>query len=89
MSSGVEADGIVAAAVVLPAAAAYGAGWLAWQAGKLLIEANRAANKQIAEKKRQIEEAARHRKMAAISAHSQLVDMCTQILSQIEGGCAT
>ena len=89
MSSGVEADGIVAAAVVLPAAAAYGAGWLAWQAGKLLIEANRAADKQIAEKKRQMEEAARHRKMAAISAHSQLVDMCTQILSQIEGGCAT
>ena len=89
MSSGVEADGIVAAAVILPVAAAYGAGWLAWQGGKLLVEANRAVDRQIAEKKRQLEEAARHRKMAAISAHSQLVDMCSQILSQIETGSDT
>lgn len=50
MSSGVEADGIVAAAVILPVAAAYGAGWLAWRGGKLLIEANRAVDRQIAEK---------------------------------------
>lgn len=89
MSSGVEADGIVAAAVILPVATAYGAGWLAWQGGKLLIEANRAVDRQIAEKKRQLEEAARHRKMAAISAHSQLVDMCSQILSQLETGSDT
>lgn len=89
MSSGVEADGIVAAAVILPVAAAYGAGWLAWQGGKLLIEANRAVDRQIAEKKRQLEEAARHRRMAAISAHSQLVDMCSQILSQLETGSDT
>lgn len=89
MSSGVEADGIVAAAVILPVAVAYGAGWLAWQGGKLLIEANRAVDRQIAEKKRQLEEAARHRKMAAISAHSQLVDMCSQILSQLETGSDT
>lgn len=89
MSSGVEADGIVAAAVILPVAAAYGAGWLAWQGGKLLVEANRAVDRQIAEKKRQLEEAARHRKMAAISAHGQLVDMCSQILSQLETGSDT
>lgn len=89
MSSGVEADGIVAAAVILPVAAAYGAGWLAWQGGKLLIEANRAVDRQIAEKKRQLEEAARHRRMAAISAHDQLVDMCSQILSQLETGSDT
>lgn len=84
MSSGVEADGVVAAAVILPAAAAYGAGWLAWQGGKLLIEANRAANRQIAEQKRQREEAARHRRMAAVAAHRQLADMCAQILAQLE-----
>ena len=89
MSSGVEADGIVAAAVILPVAAAYGAGWLAWQGGKLLIEANREVDRQIVEKKRQLEEAARHRKMAAIAAHSQLVDMCAQILSQLETGSDT
>ncbi len=84
MSSCVESEGILAAAVILPAAAAYGAGWLAWQGGKLLIEANRAADRQIAERKRQLEEAARHRKMVAISAHRQLVDMCSQILSKFE-----
>lgn len=89
MSSGVEGDGIIAAAVIVPAAAAYGAGWLAWQAGKLLIEANRAADRQIAEKKRQLAEAARHRKMAAISAHSQLVDMCHQILASLDAGSTT
>lgn len=89
MSSGVDGEGIIAAAVVFPVAVAFGAGWLAWQGGKLLIEANRAVDRQIAEKKRQLEEAARHRKMAAISAHNQLVDMCTQILSQLETGSDT
>jgi len=50
MSSGVDAGGGIAAAVILPAAVAYGAGWLAWQGGKLLLEVNRAADRQIAEK---------------------------------------
>ena len=93
MSSGVESDGVIAAAVMLPVGltvgAALGAGWLAWQAGKLVIEANRAADRQIAEKKRQLEEAAMHRKRSALAAHSQLVDMCTQLLSQIDGNSAT
>lgn len=84
MSSEVEAGGIVAAAVMLPVAVAFGTGWLAWQGGKFLIEANRAVDRQIEEKKNQIEEAARHRKMKAIAAHNQLVDMCSQILSQLE-----
>lgn len=88
MSSSVEAGGVVAAAVVLPVATAvaavYGVGWLAWQSGKLLIEANRAVDRQIAVKKQQIEEAERHRRLAAISAHSQLVDMCNQIILQLE-----
>lgn len=86
MSSEVDGIGIIAAPVILPAAVAFGAGWLAWQGGKLLIEANRAVDRQIAEKKRQLEEAARHRKMAALAAHGQLVDMCSQILSQLESG---
>lgn len=86
MSSEVDGIGVIAAPVVLPAAVAFGAGWLAWQAGKLLVEANRAADRQIAEKKRQLEEAAHHRKMAALAAHRQLVDMCSQIFSQLESG---
>lgn len=86
MSSEVDGIGVIAAPVVLPVAVAFGAGWLAWQGGKLLIETNRAVDRQIAEKKRQLEEAARHRKMAALAAHGQLVDMCSQILSKLEGG---
>lgn len=89
MSSGVDSGGVVAAAVILPVGVAFGAGWLAWQGGKLLIEANRAADRQIAEKKRQIEEAAMHRKRAALAVHSQLVDMCTQLLHRIEENIAT
>lgn len=88
MSSEVDGIGIIAAPVILPAAVAFGAGWLAWQGGKLLIEANRSVDRQIAEKKRQLEEAARHRKMAALAAHGQLVDMCSQILFQLESGSA-
>ena len=56
MSSEVDSGGIIAAAVMLPVGVAFGAGWLAWQGGKLLIEANRAADRQIAEKKRQLED---------------------------------
>ena len=89
MSSEVDSGGIVAAAVMLPVAAAFGAGWLAWQGGKLLVDANRAVDRQIAEKKRQLEEAAMHRKRSALAAHNQLVDMCTQLLSQIDGNSAT
>ncbi len=84
MSSEVDGVGLIAAPVVLTAAVAFGAGWLAWQGGKLLIEANRAADRQIAENKRKAEEAARHRKMAALAAHSQLTDMCSQIIAQLD-----
>lgn len=84
MSSMVESDGAIAAAVMLPIAAVYGAGWLAFQIGKSLLEANRAIDRQIAEKKRQIDQAAMHRKRSALAAHDQLVDMCTQVLSQID-----
>ena len=89
MSSEVDSGGIVAAAVMLPVGVAFGAGWLAWQGGKLLFEANRAVDRQIAEKKRQLEEAAMHRKRSALAAHNQLVDMCTHVLSQIDGNSAT
>lgn len=88
MSSGVDSGGTIAAAVMLPVSVAFGAGWLAWQGGKLLLEANRAADKRIAEKKQQLEDAAMHRKRSALAAHSQLVDMCTQLIFQIEGNSA-
>jgi hypothetical protein len=57
MSSEVEAVGLIAAAVTMPAAAAaFGAGWLAWQGGKLLVEAGRAANREVEEQKRLLAE---------------------------------
>ena len=89
MSSEIEAIGLIAAPLVLPVAAAYGAGWLAWKAGKLLVDANREVDRQIAEQKRQQEEEARHRKMSAIAAHNQLKDMCSQILYQIENNSSS
>lgn len=89
MSSGVDSGGIIAAAVILPVGVAFGAGWLAWQGGKLLMEANKVADRQIAEKKRHLEEAERHRKNLALAAHNQLVNMCTQLLTQIDGNSAT
>lgn len=89
MSSEVDGVGIIAAPVVLPVAVAFGAGWLAWQGGKLLVEANQAVNRQIAERKHQLEETLRHRKMAAIAAHGQLVDMCAQILVELDAGQLT
>lgn len=85
MSSCAEAaGGAVAAAVALPVAAAFGVGWLAWQGGKLLFEANQATNRAIAEKKRQLKEITHQRKVAAIAAHQQLADICSRILTQME-----
>lgn len=88
MSSSIDGNGYVAGVVVEAAAALtvgsiIGTGWLAWQGGKLIVEANRALDRQISKKKRQLEAEARCRKMAAVSAHEQLVDMCSQILSQL------
>lgn len=82
MSSEIEGAGVVALA--LPLAAAAGAGWLAWQTGKLLIGAGQAVDRYVAEKQRQIEEAEKQRKMMAINAHNQLVDMCRQVIVQLE-----
>lgn len=88
MSSGVESGGVIAAAVMSPVAIAFGAGWLAWQGGKLLVEAGRAMEEEIANKQRQMEEAARHRMMAARAAHDQLADLCAQLLQQMDAEAA-
>ena len=89
MSSTVEADGrIVATAVTAGAAAGaaivLGAGWAAWKTGTLLVKVNDAINDEIAKEKQKLKEAERHRKMIAVSAHSQLADICASILSRLE-----
>lgn len=84
MSSEVNAGGLVAGAVILPIAAAFGAGWLAWQGGKLLVEAGQAVNKEVEEKKRIIAERALQRKKLAYATREQLVDMCNGILKELD-----
>lgn len=84
MSSEVETGGLVAAAVVLPVATAFGVGWLAWQGGKLLVEAGQAVNREVEEKKREIAERALQRKRLAYATREHLVDMCNGILSELD-----
>jgi len=89
MSSEVESVGalggaLLAGAVVLPVAAAFGVGWLAWQGGKLLTETNQAINREIAEKKRIMEEKALQRKQLAYATREHLVDMCNGVLNELD-----
>lgn len=84
MSSEVDAGGLVAGAVILPVAAAFGAGWLAWQGGKLLVDAGQAENREVEAKKREIEERALQRKRLAYATRDHLVDMCNGVLSELD-----
>lgn len=87
MSSGIEGDIVVAAAVAVPAvaaAAAFGAGWLAWQGGKLLVEGVVAVAEKAEEKRRQAEAEQQRRAAAAASGREQLNDMCRQLIRSME-----
>jgi len=84
MSSEIEGIGLIAAAVALPAAAAMGAGWLAWQGGRLLVEAARDVDRKAEEMRRQAEEAARNRKNTALQAREQLTQMCRSAIAELE-----
>lgn len=84
MSSGALAYGALALAVTLPASVAYGVGWVAWTSGRGIVEASKAVDRLIDEKKRQLAEAEQHRRSTALSAHSQLVNMCQQALSELQ-----
>lgn len=80
MSSEVSSGG----AVILPVGVAIGAGWLAWQGGKLLVEAGQAIDKEVEEKKRIIAEKALQRKKMAYANRERLVDMCNGILNELD-----
>ncbi len=84
MSSEIEGAGLIVAAVALPVAAAFGAGWLAWQAGKLLVEANEAVDRDIQEKQRQLQEAEKQRKLTAQAGRRQLQAMCASVLAELD-----
>lgn len=88
MSSEIEGVGLIAAAVALPVAAAFGAGWLAWQAGKILIGTNEAVNRADEEKQRQRQELENQRRLTAKAGHQQLEAMCAGVLKELraEGG---
>ena len=84
MSSEVEGLGIIAAAVALPGLVAMGAGWLAWQGGKYLVEAGRDVDRLAEEKRRQAEEERRNRRNTALQAREQLVQMCRSAIAELE-----
>ena len=84
MSSGVESGGSVAAIIMLPVGVALGAGWLAWEAGKIVLEANRAIDNEIKNKKREAEEVEKQRKRIAIAGHDSLVETCHKVLRELD-----
>lgn len=95
MSSEVESGGSIAAAVALPVAVAFGAGWLAWQAGKqtvnlvrqagdLLADANDAVDREIQAKQRQRQEMERHRRLTAQTSRRHLTAVCNSVLAELD-----
>ena len=84
MSSEIEGVAVIAAAVALPAVAAFGAGWLAWQSGKLLLGANAAIDREIEERQRVRQEAQRQRKLAAAAARQHLAAACAGVLEELD-----
>ncbi len=89
MSSEIEAGGIVLAAAALPTAVVFGAGWLAWQGGKALIEAGLSVSRQVEEKKRELELEEQRRYNMAVAAYTQLKDACLQTIGQLDVMMAT
>lgn len=91
MSSEIEGVAALGALLLVPpiaaAGAALGAGWVAWQAGKLAIGAAygaaEAANDQIRYNQRRHEEAEKQKRLAAVAAHDQMVAMCQSVLAQL------
>lgn len=91
MSSEVYDTGIVAPAVTVSAGAVIGVAlgpfWLAWHGGKLAVELGAALiddiGQNLEEKKRRLNEIEAYRKNSAIKTHNELLDMCTQILNQL------
>lgn len=95
MSSQTEGSGLIAAAVLLPVAVAFGAGWLTWQAGKqtvnlarqagnLLADANDAVDREIRTKQRRRQEMERQRRLTAQASRRHLTAVCSRVLAELE-----
>lgn len=88
MSSEMIGGGAIAAILLAPAVlatgAALGAGWVAWQAGKLAVSAADSINEEARVRQLQAKEAERQKREAALAAHRQMVDMCQGVLTQLE-----
>ena len=91
MSSEVISTGTIAPAVMFSAEAAIGLAlgplWLAWQGGKLAVEAGAALLDDIKhnlnEKQKRLNEIAVYRKKSVLETHKKLENMCIQILNQL------
>ena len=84
MSSAMDGGYLIGAAVALPLVAAFGAGWAAWQAGKLAVEGVIAVNEYVDEKVRRqkLEEA--QRLSAAVSGRGQITGLCDRAIAEFE-----
>jgi len=89
MSSGIEGGGEIAAAVLIPVGltvgAVIGAGWAAWQAGRLVVAAGQAVNREVAAEKQRIEAAAALRRRTAEAGREKLCELCKGLLAAMEG----
>lgn len=89
ISSEIEGGGLIVAAVAFPVAAAFGAGWLAWQAGRLLVGANEAVDRGIREKQRQYQEMENQRRLTAQAGRRHLESLCSGILAELDANAGS
>ena len=84
MSSSMDGGILIGTAVALPVAAAFGAGWLAWQGGKLAVEGIIAVNEYVDEKKRRAELETAQRMQAAVSGQEHLITLRDRAIAELE-----
>ena len=84
MSSEIGGEGIILAAVALPVGAAFGAGWLAWQSGKLLVNAGIDIIREIEATQERVEQEKRRRYLDAVAENERMTAMCRRVLSELE-----
>ena len=73
-----------AAAAAIPVAGLLGAGWLAWQGGKLLVSAGALTVMAVEDKKEELAEREERKRKAALENRRQLAATCEGILASME-----
>ncbi|MGN0680083.1 MAG: hypothetical protein ACI4JS_10510 [Oscillospiraceae bacterium] len=73
----------VAAASVVAVAAVFGVGWLAWKTGKFAFDLTASAVKYVQNDMNNLRMENERKRVAAISAHKDMIDLCNQIITDI------